>query len=125
MNASGKRIRRAPPAAASAATSEMRSIVAARSKSTGSTWTQATLTGSRMPPIVAVSAPHAQGRAHAELCVVGDRAPEAVAARAQVHYELGAVSGARQRETERVHPADPAHAEIVDVLAVVLELDHD
>src|SRR5438034_883961 len=48
MNASGKRINRAPFPAASAATSAIRSIVAARSKSTGSTWTQAAVRGSRL-----------------------------------------------------------------------------
>src|SRR5436190_21249565 len=46
MYASGKRTSFAPLAAASRATSSMRSMVASRSKTTGSTWAQATVTGS-------------------------------------------------------------------------------
>src|SRR5437764_8189307 len=46
MYASGKRTSFAPLAAASRATSSMRSMVASRSKTTGSTCAQATVTGS-------------------------------------------------------------------------------
>src|SRR5439155_21326965 len=107
MNASGKSTRRALPAA-SAATSAIRPMVASRSKRTGSTWAQATVTGSRMNRIVAVSAPDAQHGAHSELGVVRHRAPEAVAARTDSDGELGASARLRQREAERVRAADPA-----------------
>src|SRR5436190_3451042 len=125
MNASGKRISRAPLPEASTASSAMRSMVAARSNSTGSTWTQATVIGSFTPPIVAVSAPYAQDRAHAELRVVRDRAPEAVAARPQPHRHARAVARARHRKARQVPAADPPHTQVVRILAVVLELDHD
>src|SRR4051794_29717770 len=50
MNASGKSASLAPPAAASAASPDIFSIVAARSSTTGSAWMHATRTGSSMPP---------------------------------------------------------------------------
>src|SRR2546423_7356057 len=53
MNASGKTASRAPLPAASATSSASRSIVASRSNTTGSAWTQATFTGSRTGVVLA------------------------------------------------------------------------
>ena len=50
MNVSGKTTSPAPAAAASAVRSATRSIVAARSKIAGSTWTHAAVTGARTRP---------------------------------------------------------------------------
>src|SRR5439155_8035131 len=59
MNASGKTRSEAPSPAASAASRPSLSIVASRSRTTGSACTQATFTGASTPPIVGLQ--HAHG----------------------------------------------------------------
>ena len=57
--------------------------------------------------------------------MVGNRAPEPVAAGEQAQPPGRAGAGARQREDVGARAADPAHAKVVDILAAVLKLDED
>ena len=75
--------------------------------------------------IVAVSAPDAQDGSHPELAMVGHRAPEAVAAGGQLERPRDAGARARLGERVRLLAAELAQAQVVHVLALVLELDDD
>src|SRR5439155_460068 len=70
-------------------------------------------------------ASNAQDRRHATSAVVGDRAPEPVAAGAQPGLERRARAGRGRRQLVGLRPADPAQAQVVDVLTSVDQLDHD
>src|SRR5690348_11365100 len=120
MNVSGKSTSRAPLPAASAATSSSRPIVASRSNSTGSTCAQATVTRSCMR-----LSSHAEQRLHAERGVVRDGAPEPIAPGPNVDVDRAALTRPDERNREGVHPADAPDAQVVRILAVVLELDLD
>ena len=61
---------------------------------------------------------HAQERSHAERGMVGDRAPEPVAAAPHADRDRAVLARIGQRDREGVRAADPAHAQVVRVLAV-------
>src|SRR5437763_1731243 len=108
MNASGKTTSRAPLPAASATSSASRSMVASRSNTTGSAWTQATFTGSRTGVVLAdatVTLPRRVGELHGRDLRGTDR-------RAVPRRVRGRDDGARARRGEpaRVDRARQARA---------------
>src|SRR4051812_13302424 len=61
--------------------------------------------------------------AHPALRVLGQRAPELPLPGAQLGPQLGELAGRRRRQLERSRAADSAQAQVVCVLARVVELD--